>query len=185
MSEPVSPVKRPRLAIWLPLLIFAGFVGLVVQGLVKPADHTVRSALIGKPMPQFDLPPALPGRPGLSSRGLADGKPHLINIFASWCIPCRVEAPQLKKLADAGVAIEGISVRDTTEALNGFLTENGDPYARIGADDDGQVQLALGSSGVPETYIVDGKGIIRYQHVGEIRADQLDMILAKLAEAGR
>ncbi|MCJ2188711.1 DsbE family thiol:disulfide interchange protein [Novosphingobium beihaiensis] len=182
-SETGSPKPR-RWAIWLPLVLFLGFVALVLVGMLRPADRNVASALVGKPMPQFNLPPALPGRPGLDSKVLANGKPHLVNIFASWCVPCRVEAPQLGALAKAGVPIEGISVRDSTEALQGFLDQNGDPYQRIGADDDGQVQLALGSSGVPETYVIDGKGKIVYQHIGEIRPDQLGLILDKLKEAG-
>ena len=175
--------KSPRWALWLPLALFMAFVVLVMIGLLRPADRNVASTLVGKPMPEFVLPPALPGRPGLDSRFFANGKPHLVNIFASWCLPCRVEAPQLAQLAKAGVHIEGISVRDTTEALQGFLEENGDPYQRIGADDDGQVQLALGSSGVPETYVIDGRGVIRYQHIGEIRPEQVPMILEKLKEA--
>lgn len=182
----MSEMPKPRRwAMWLPLGIFAAFVVLVLVGLYRPAPREVASTLIGKPMPAFDLPPALPGRPGLSSKSFAQGEPRLVNIFASWCIPCRIEAPQLEALARAGVAVEGISVRDTTEDLEGFLRENGDPYQRIGADDDGKVQLALGSSGVPETYVIDGKGIIRYQHIGEIRADQLSLIMEKLKEAGQ
>jgi len=184
-EAPEGRARALRWAIWLPLALFVGFVALVMTGLLKPADRTVRSALVGKPMPSFDLPPALPGRPGLSSAELANGKVHLVNIFASWCIPCRVEAPQLAQLQRAGVEIEGISVRDSRENLEGFLATNGDPFDSIGADDDGQVQLALGSSGVPETYIVDGKGVIRYQHVGEIRPEQLDVILARIQEAGQ
>ena len=176
--------KSPRWAIWLPLALFLGFFALVLIGLLRPADRNVASALVGKPMPQFSLPPALPGRPGLDSAILANGKPHLVNIFASWCVPCRVEAPQLKALADAGVPIEGISVRDTTENLQSVLEETGDPFQRIGADDDGKVQLALGSSGVPETYVVDGKGVIAYQHIGEIRPEHLGLLLEKLKEAG-
>jgi cytochrome c biogenesis protein CcmG/thiol:disulfide interchange protein DsbE len=188
MSE-VPPTKasggKASWAIWLPLILFAAFVGLVLIGLLRPADRNVASTLIGKPMPEFQLPPALPGRPGLDSKAIANGQPHLVNIFASWCAPCRVEAPQLAALARAGVPIEGISVRDTTEALQGFLAENGDPYQRIGADDDGKVQLALGSSGVPETYVIDGRGVIRYQHIGEIRPEHIPMLLDKLKEASR
>ncbi|WP_067732825.1 DsbE family thiol:disulfide interchange protein [Novosphingobium naphthalenivorans] len=179
----VGTAAPRRWVIWLPLVLFLGFVALVMFGLLRPADRNVASALVGKPMPQFSLPPALPGRPGLDSKLLRNGKPHLVNIFASWCVPCRIEAPQLQALAKAGIPIEGISVRDTTEALQGFLEQNGDPYQRIGADDDGQVQLALGSSGVPETYVIDGKGKIVYQHIGEIRPDQLGLILDKLKEA--
>jgi cytochrome c biogenesis protein CcmG/thiol:disulfide interchange protein DsbE len=176
--------KAPRWAIWLPLVLFLGFVALVMVGLFRPADRNVASALVGKPMPAFNLPPALPGRPGLDSKILANGKPHLVNIFASWCVPCRVEAPQLGQLARMGVPIEGISVRDTPENLQVFLQENGDPFQRIGADDDGKVQLSLGSSGVPETYVVDGKGVILYQHIGEIRPEHVDLLLGKLKEAG-
>ncbi len=180
------PANKPRRwVIWLPLALFLGFVGLVMIGLFRPADRNVASALVGKSMPEFNLPPALPGRPGLDSKLLGNGKPHLVNIFASWCVPCRVEAPQLAALAKAGVPIEGISVRDTTENLQAFLQQNGDPYQRIGADDDGQVQLALGSSGVPETYVIDGKGMIVYQHIGEIRPEHLGLLLDKLKEAGR
>lgn len=182
MNETRKPV---RWTMWLPLALFAGFVMLVLIGLLRPADRDVASTLIGKPMPAFDLPPALPDRPGLSSKDFAKGEPRLVNIFASYCIPCRVEAPQLGALARAGVPIEGISVRDSAEDLRAFLSENGDPFRRIGADDDGKVQLALGSSGVPETYVIDGSGIIRYQHIGEIRADQLAMIMEKLKEAGQ
>lgn len=184
MSDAPKPPQAPRRwAIWLPLALFLGFVALVMIGLYRPADRNVASQLVGKPMPQFDLPPALAGRPGLDSKVLANGKPHLVNVFASWCVPCRVEAPQLGELARAGIPIEGISVRDTPENLQGFLEANGDPFQRIGADDDGKVQLALGSSGVPETYVVDGKGRIVYQHIGEIRPEHLGLLLDKLKEA--
>ncbi|MEJ2408946.1 MAG: DsbE family thiol:disulfide interchange protein [Novosphingobium sp.] len=182
-SRDMDTARPRRWAIWLPLALFLGFVVLVLFGLLRPADRNVASQLVGQSMPRFSLPPALPGRPGLDSELLVNGKPHLVNIFASWCVPCRVEAPQLAALARAGIPIEGISVRDTTEALQGFLEQNGDPYQRIGADDDGQVQLALGSSGVPETYVIDGKGKIVYQHIGEIRPGQLGLILDKLKEA--
>ncbi|MBH0112950.1 DsbE family thiol:disulfide interchange protein [Novosphingobium sp. YJ-S2-02] len=185
MSTQDTRHRAPRWAIWLPLALFGLFTALVLVGLLRPADRTVVSALVGKPMPQFKLPAALPDRPGLDSADFAKGSPRLVNIFASWCIPCRVEAPQLGALAKAGVRIEGISVRDSTENLRAFLSQNGDPFAAIGADDDGQVQLALGSSGVPETYVVDGKGLIRYQHVGEIRPEDVPLILEKLKEAGQ
>ena len=182
MSEQSKPF---RWTLWLPMGLFTGFVVLVLIGLYSPADRDVASALVGKAMPAFDLPPALPERPGLSSKDFAGAEPRLVNIFASWCIPCRIEAPQLEALRRAGVPIEGISVRDSEADLRVFLEQNGDPYERIGADDDGKVQLALGSSGVPETYVIDGRGIIRYQHIGEIRANQLPMILEKLEEARR
>jgi cytochrome c biogenesis protein CcmG/thiol:disulfide interchange protein DsbE len=81
------------------------------------------------------------------------------------------------------VRIDGIAVRDRAEDLAQFLAANGDPYERIGSDEQSQVQIALGSSGVPESFVIDGKGVVRYQHIGPIEADDLPMILAKLEQA--
>lgn len=181
---PSSPSGKARgWTIWLPLALFLAFVALVAIGLLRPADRTVTSALIDRPLPEFTLPASLPGTAGLSSADFANGKPRLLNIFASWCLPCKAEAPQLEKLAAAGVVIEGISVRDRPEALEAFLAENGNPYQHIGADDSGTVQLSLGSSGVPETYVIDANGRIRYQHIGDIRAEHIPMLLEKLKAA--
>jgi cytochrome c biogenesis protein CcmG/thiol:disulfide interchange protein DsbE len=176
--------KRPGLAVWLPLGLFAGFLVLVMVGLYWPADREVSSAFIGKPLPAFDLPPAADDRPGLATAQFKEGgKPRLLNIFASWCVPCKVEAPQLAALAQQGVEIDGVAIRDRREDVAGFLAQYGNPFKRIGKDDLSQVQLAIGSSGVPETFVVDSKGIIRYQHIGDIRAEDVPMILRKLAEA--
>ena len=175
--------KTFRWALWLPLGLFAGFIALAVAGLLWPADRNVASTMIGKPLPQFTLPPAVPGSPGLSTADFTDGKPRLLNIFASWCIPCAVEAPQLSKMQAAGVEIHAIAIRDRTEDVSQFLARYGNPFARIGKDDVSAVQLGIGSSGVPETFVIDGKGIIRYQHIGDIRPEQVPMILEKLKEA--
>jgi len=177
--------KRINWALWLPLALFALFVGLAVIGLVRPADRNVTSAMIGKPLPAFDLRPAVDDRPGLKTADLADGRPRLLNVFASWCIPCAAEAPQLAQLAASGAEINGVAIRDHKEDLAGFLARNGNPYARIGADNLGRVQLGIGSSGVPETFVIDGKGVIRYQHIGDIRPDDVPMLLGKLQEAAR
>ena len=184
MSETPSqkPMRPRRWAIWLPLVLFGVFVVLVLYNLHSPADREVASAMIGKPLPQFDLRPAIPEKPGLAHKDML-GKPRLLNVFASWCIPCAVEAPQLDLLARQGVEIDGIAIRDHPEDVAAFLARNGNPFARIGADDISAVQLAIGSSGVPETFVVDAKGVIRYQHIGEIRADQVPLILRKLREA--
>ena len=181
MSDPAP--KRPGLAVWLPLGLFAGFLALVVVGLYWPADREVSSAFIGKPLPAFDLPPASDERPGLATGVFHEGKPRLLNVFASWCVPCAVESPQLAALAKQGVEIDGVALRDRKEDLARFLAQNGNPFTRIGKDDLSQVQIAIGSSGVPETFVVDGKGIIRYQHIGDIRPEDVPMILRKLAEA--
>lgn len=184
MSAPTPvPPSAARWALWLPLAVFAGFVALFLSGLIRPGEREVRSAMIGKPLPAFQLAQAVPDRPGLSRADMVGGKPRLLNVFASWCVPCTVEAPQLEALRRAGVEIDGVAIRDKQLDLQGFLARNGNPYARIGADPVSAIQFALGSSGVPESFVIDARGTIRYQHIGEIRPDQVDLILAKLKEA--
>lgn len=180
-----APAKPPRWTLWLPLALFALFVALVAWGMIRPVSRDVPSRLIGQPLPAFDLPAAADGRPGLKRDDLIGGKPHLLNVFASWCIPCAAEAPQLAALAAAGVEIDGVAVRDRREDLAGFLARHGNPYTRIGADDLSRVQTAIGSAGVPETFVIDAKGVIRYQHIGEINAANLPILLEQLKEAGQ
>lgn len=179
-----TPRATPRRwMIWAPLIVFGALVALFFGRLQSPGDQQVASALVGKPLPPFALRAALPDRPGLSQADFARGKPRLLNVFASWCIPCAVEAPQLDQLKRQGVAIDGVAIRDRPEDIAAFLARNGDPFERIGADDVSAVQMALGSSGVPETFVVDGRGVIRYQHIGEIRPEHVPRILAELKEA--
>ena len=166
-----------------PLILLLGIILALVWRLATPADTAVRSKLAGKPVPGFSLEAAVRSKPTLSSADLATGKPRLVNIFASWCVPCISEVKVLQQLKGRGVAIDGIAIRDRTEDVADFLARNGDPYERIGSDPQSQAQIALGSSGVPESFIVDGKGIIRYQHVGPIEAADLPMILSKLEQA--
>ncbi|MES2095178.1 MAG: DsbE family thiol:disulfide interchange protein [Pseudomonadota bacterium] len=172
-----------RRLIWAPLLVFALVLGLVAFGLLRPADRSVRSAMVGKPLPDFTLPPILPAKPALASAVFRDGKPRIVNVFASWCIPCVAEAPQLMALKEAGVPVEGIAIRDTGPAVAAFLARNGDPYERIGSDPESSVQLALGSSGVPETFVIDGRGRILLQHIGEIRAEDVPDIINTVRSA--
>src|SRR6185503_19688975 len=108
---------------------------------------------------------------------------RLVNVFASWCVPCITEVRVLQQLAARGVTIDGIAVRDRPEDVADFLARNGDPYERIGSDARSQVQIALGSSGVPESFVIDGRGVIRYQHVGRIKEADVPLILAKLEAA--
>ena len=171
---------------WLrlaPILLLALVVAALVWRLANPQDTRVRSRLAGKPVPHFVLPPAILGKPGLASADLARGGPRLLNLFASWCVPCIAEAPVLSELGRRGVAIDAIAIRDRPEDVAAFLANHGDPFERIGSDDNSRVQLALGSSGVPESFVVDGRGIIRYQHIGPIEPDQVALILAELEKA--
>jgi len=172
-----------RVALWAPLAIFALLFAVVVSGLIRPAGTTIKSAMVGKPLPRFTLPPIVAGKPGLGSATFAEGQPRLLNVFASWCVPCIAEAPQLMRLKALGVPIDGLAVRDTGPAVAGFLRRNGDPYARIGSDAQSAVQLSLGSSGVPETFVIDGRGIVVKQHIGDIRADDVAGILQAVKDA--
>ena len=167
-----------RLFLWLPLAVFAAFTIVVVAGLRQDPASPIRSRMIGKPMPDFALEAAVPDHPPLAAGHLRGGKPRLVNVFASWCVPCKAEAPQLMALKARGVPIDGVAIRDRGEDVARFLAEWGDPFERIGADPASRVQFALGASGVPETFVVDGKGIIRHQHIGDIRPENLPEILA-------
>jgi cytochrome c biogenesis protein CcmG/thiol:disulfide interchange protein DsbE len=161
------------------LLILVAFVGAVAWRLSSPADETITSKMIGQPVPAFKLSPATPGKPGLASVQLASGQPRIVNVFASWCVPCIAEAPLLGELKRRGVPIDAIAVRDRPQDVAAFLSRYGDPFDRIGADPESRAQLALGSSGVPETFIVDGRGVIRYQHMGPIEPGDLSGLIAQ------
>jgi cytochrome c biogenesis protein CcmG/thiol:disulfide interchange protein DsbE len=150
--------------------------------LAHPPDTNVASAMVGKPVPQFAAQPAVPGIAGVTSAELADGRPKLVNFFASWCVPCVAEAPVLTELKNEGVPIVGIAVRDRPEDLARFLTDNGSPFERIGSDPRSNVQLAWGSGGVPETFLVDGRGVIRLQHVGPIQPDEVRELVTQVKE---
>lgn len=157
-----------RVILWAPLALFVLFVILVTAYLRAPSDSTIRSHLIGRPLPQFALAPIQPSHPPLATADLRRGSPRLLNVFASWCVPCAVEAPQLTALKQRGVPIDAIAIRDRPEDVAAFLARYGDPFERMGSDPNTQVQIALGSSGVPETFVIDGRGVIRYQHIGPI-----------------
>jgi len=169
--------------VWLPLILFVGFLGFTGWMLAKPKDEFVHSAMVGKPLPYFALPPAAAGIPGASNADFKDGTPRLLNIWGSWCLPCIAEAPQLEALQKQGVDVVGVAVRDRPEDVARFLSQHGNPYSRIGRDDLSEVQMGIGSSGVPETFVIDGKGVITYQHIGDIRPEHVPMLLQKLREA--
>lgn len=169
-----------RWLIWLPLIVFVGLISLVANELRAPSERVVRSQLVDKPLPGFALPPMVTGKPGLKTGDFVGGPPRLLNVFASWCVPCIAEAPHLMALKQAGVRIEAIAIRDTSADVRRFLDRHGDPYASIGDDAERRVQIALGSSGVPETFYVDGRGRIVRQHIGDIRAEDLPEVLRTL-----
>jgi cytochrome c biogenesis protein CcmG/thiol:disulfide interchange protein DsbE len=176
-------LRMSRAVRFAPLVVLLLIIAALVWRLATPTDSNVPSKLAGKPLPTFDLGAVLETKPALSARDLATGQPHLLNIFASWCVPCVGEVKVLQQLKARGVAIDGIAIRDKPEDVAAFLARNGDPYERIGDDPQSAVQISLGSSGVPESFVVDGKGIVRYQHIGPIEPADVPTILQKLEQA--
>src|SRR3546814_10035231 len=137
---------------WSPLGLFALFIIVVAFGIIKPSDTTIESRMIGKALPQFTLPAAVADRPGLGTAEFQKGKQRMLNIFASWCVPCAAEAPPLAVLNEAGVAIDSIPLRDTRKDLDRLLASWGNPYSRIRRAVERSVHIALGSSGVQATF---------------------------------
>jgi cytochrome c biogenesis protein CcmG, thiol:disulfide interchange protein DsbE len=156
----------------LPALIFVGLAAAFYAGLGRDPS-IVPSALIGKPAPNFALPALLDGKPGVANADLK-AKTVLVNMFASWCVPCRAEHPLLMRLASQGVPIYGIDYKDKPEDAKAWLGELGDPYQRLGADPTGTAALDWGVYGVPETFVVDQTGTIRFKQVGPLTIDIID-----------
>lgn len=168
---------KARGILWVPFALFAVLAAAFWWGLHRPENGAVPSRMVGQPVPSFALPAAASDRPALTSLAFSKGQPRLLNIFASWCVPCAAEASQLRALAAAGVPIDGIAIRDARADVDDFLRRWGNPYSHIGLDARSQVQIEIGSSGVPETFLIDGKGRIVAQHIGPLSdADVPEMI---------
>jgi len=155
-----------RLLFLLPIAAFALVVAAFMAGLGRDPSK-LPSTLIGKTLPGFNLPPVRANDVGLKTADLA-GQPVLLNVFASWCVSCRIEHPMLLELKAEGVPVDGLDWKD--EAADGakYLTDNGDPYALAGNDRTGRTGIDLGVAGVPETFVVDRHGRVRYKHIGAI-----------------
>lgn len=161
-----------RLIYIAPILLFmalAGWFGISLYREGNPSD--LPSALIDQPVPRFELPP-LPGfEAGFSDADLG-GEVALVNVFASWCVPCLAEHPLLTRLAvEEGIPLYGINYRDPEADAVAWLTRHGNPYRLIGSDRTGRIGIEWGVYGVPETYIIDADGRIRYRHVGPLTPD--------------
>lgn len=171
-----------RLLFLLPVILLAGIAGAAYLRLQGGDPSDLPSALIDRPAPTFDLPP-LPGMThGFASADLG-GVPALVNVFASWCVPCLAEHPLLTRLAvEEGVAIYGINYKDQPADALAWLERHGNPYARIGSDLDGRVGIEWGVYGVPETFVVDRQGRIRFRHAGPLTPALVDRTLRPLLE---
>jgi cytochrome c biogenesis protein CcmG/thiol:disulfide interchange protein DsbE len=179
-----APGRRRLLWALLPLVLFAVIGGFLFRGLyLNPKE--IPSALIDRPVPEFDLP-ALPGRPpGLKSADLV-GEVSLVNVFASWCVTCRVEHPLLMRLKEEGVvAVHGLNYKDKPQSALDWLARFGDPYERVGADRSSRVGIDWGVYGVPETFVVDARGRIVCKHIGAIREPDLESKILPAIRAAR
>jgi cytochrome c biogenesis protein CcmG/thiol:disulfide interchange protein DsbE len=174
-----------RLLYILPVLAFLAVGWFLYASLRPPPPAAMTSALLDKPAPELTLPPLDAQARGLRPSDLADGKRvTLVNLFASWCVPCREEAPELAELARArGVHLIGIAYKDKPEAARAFLNEYGNPFDRVGLDTDGRAGIEWGISGVPETFVLDRHGVVRGRF-GPLTPDGLVMdILPAIARA--
>jgi cytochrome c biogenesis protein CcmG/thiol:disulfide interchange protein DsbE len=155
----------PRLKLFLPLILFTLLAMTLFRGL--SLDPTAMpSALIDRPLPAFALP-ALGDNSTLSPANL-QGEVALLNVWATWCVSCRVEHPYLKQLADQGIPIYGLNYKDDDAQALRWLTDLGNPYRFNIADREGTLGLDLGVYGAPETYLLDASGVVRYRHVGVV-----------------
>jgi cytochrome c biogenesis protein CcmG/thiol:disulfide interchange protein DsbE len=179
VSEPSAPQFRRRLLVLLPVAFFLALAALFFYRLGSGDPSRLPSALIGRPVPDDPLPPveglvregaAVPGIAAADFRGAVT----LVNVWASWCVPCHDEAPLLMKLADdKRIRVVGINYKDQPENARRFVGRYGNPFAAVGADGNGRVSIDWGVYGVPETFVVDRDGRIAYKLVGPISADNL------------
>jgi cytochrome c biogenesis protein CcmG/thiol:disulfide interchange protein DsbE len=193
MSLPITRPSR-RLLLLAPLAL-AGLGGAAAWTLLgrmrtgKYDPHGLPSMLIGKRLPRFNLPGATPPNganfQGVSSAEVEAAKRSvLVNFFASWCVPCVKEAPVLMQLKARGVPVYGIAYKDKPAAVANFLQQNGNPYVHIGLDEPGSVAIDFGMYGVPETYLVDANGIVRFRWAGALNDDVIRDDLGPLLQAG-
>ncbi len=175
-DQPEQTARKGGFRLWMliPVLCFIAIGALFVAGLGRDDAQVLPSALIDKPAPTFELPPLREGESGLSTADLKKGEVTVVNVWASWCVPCRVEHPKLTELAATGVTVHGLNYRDSRENALSFLNDLGDPFTLIGFDENGRQGIEWGVYGVPETFVVTGDGRIVYKHVGPIQNDDLE-----------
>lgn len=177
-----------RILFVTPLILFAALAAYLGFGLTRDA-RVLPSALIDKPAPEFALPPLFAGEPGFSTADIK-GKVAVVNVFASWCVPCRAEHPLWMRFAkEQKVPLYGIDWKDKREDAIAWIRELGNPYALIGYDSKNEAGIEWGVYGVPETYIIDRTGRIRKKHVGpifpEILEKEIMPLIRELEEGGK
>jgi cytochrome c biogenesis protein CcmG/thiol:disulfide interchange protein DsbE len=186
MSEPISRAEAQRRRPWRPIYFapIAAFAALAVMlgwGLTRDPS-AIPSPLVGKLVPQFSLSPVKGRTLGLSSADLV-GEPSIVNVFASWCVECRIEHPLIMQMQARAVApIHGLNYKDHPEDAARWLNTFGDPYARTGADLDGRVAIDWGAYGVPETFVIGADGRIAFKHIGPLTAEVVERTVIPLID---
>lgn len=187
MSSTETPGKRSRLwLVLLPVIVFAGLAALFWKGL-SGSPNEIPSALIGQPVPDFLLDP-VPGLtlPGFRDEDLRKGKVSVVNVWASWCAPCRIEHPLLTELAKRpDITLYGMNYKDEPQNAVEFLNTLGEPFASVGMDRDGRTAIDFGVYGVPETFVIDGQGMIRYKHIGPLTEESITGEMAREIEKAK
>lgn len=175
-----------RLIYIVPVLAFGGLAYLLFHSLSAPPPDELPSALIGKPAPPLSLPPLDAKSSSFSHGDLEAGHVTVLNVWASWCVPCREEASTLAQLAKrSGIELDGLVYKDKAEKARAFLEEVGNPFARIDADTSGRAAIDWGVYDVPETFVIDGKGIVRLRYSGPITPDVLSSMILPAIESAR
>jgi cytochrome c biogenesis protein CcmG/thiol:disulfide interchange protein DsbE len=174
-----------RLLYILPTLAFVGLGCVLLRSLIAPPPGELPSMLIDKSAPRFALPALDAQAKAFASADLAAGHVTVLNVFASWCVPCREEAPELASIRQIdGVALYGLVWKDSAAKARAFLDDVGDPYAGIDLDADGRAGIDWGVYGVPETFVIDRHGIVRLRYAGPLVGDALSaIVLPAIAKA--
>jgi cytochrome c biogenesis protein CcmG, thiol:disulfide interchange protein DsbE len=195
--DPNAPLRdptqqRPTWVKRLPLIVFGVLAGLFLYALFYANPQSIPSALIGKPVPPVGFA-ALDGLkageapvPGLTGTDFAKGRVTVVNFWASWCGPCVVEHPMLVELKNRvgdSADLVGINYKDTPTSALSFLNRKGNPFSRVGTDLAGRGAIDWGVYGIPETFVVNGRGEIAYKHIGEITAESIDQKLLPAIKA--
>ena len=160
----------PTVAVIALAAVFAGRLATLDDGTDVPP-----SARLDQPMPAIQLDSLYPDGPALDTEKLR-GAPYVLNVWAEWCGPCKIEHPQLLAMSQQGIPVYGVNYKDRPELARAFLAERGDPFRAIGADQDGRTGIELGIFGVPETFLVDREGFIRHRHAGPLSEDDLERV---------
>lgn len=186
MNGTDEPKGGLRLWMLVPALGAAAVLAVFLLGLRREdGGRELPSTLIGKPAPAFELPPLYAGQPGFSTADLKAPGVKLVNIWASWCVPCRVEHLKIEELAAMGLTIHGINYKDSQEGAEKFLAELGNPFTLIGADRSGRAGIEWGVYGVPETFVIDAAGTIVYKHIGPIQGSDIEKKILPAVEKAK